>query len=154
KYARYGLIPPAPPANPRVFNPPLPTQEIPQQSADRTDRAFLNELAQLYGFLFYVTPGPAPLSSRVHWGPPKRLSIPQRALSVNMGPVSNIESINFRYDGLHAQRVTYTSQGRSQTVTSPSLARSIPLARDRAEARRLTHLIDDDPQRAEVRAQG
>src|SRR5262249_20712539 len=76
------------------------------------------------------------------------------ALSVNMGPVSNIESINFRYDGLHAQRVTYTSQGRSQTVTSPSLARSIPLARDRAEARRLTHLIDDDPQRAEVRAQG
>jgi hypothetical protein len=35
-----------------------------------------------------------------YWGPPKRASVPQRALTVSMGPQTNVESINFSYNGL------------------------------------------------------
>ena len=72
--------------------------------ADETDRGCIQRLARLYGFLFYVTPGPAPFVNTVHWGPPERLSVPQGALSVNMGPATNVESINFRFDGMRPSR--------------------------------------------------
>lgn len=153
-YARYGLVPPLPPANPQALNPRNPIEEIPQQPANLTDRAYLQELAQQYGFLFYVTPGPLPLASTVHWGPPERLSLPQGALSVNMGPATNVESINFGFDALRPQQVGFTVDKRKRTINSPSLARSIPLASSRAEARRVTYLTDDDSRRAEIRAQG
>jgi hypothetical protein len=35
-----------------------------------------------------------------YWGPPVRSGIPQRALSVNVGPETNVESINFSYNAL------------------------------------------------------
>lgn len=154
-YVKYGLVPPLPPPNPEAFIPPLLLEEIPQQPANLTDRGFLQELARLYGFLFYVTPGPVPLTSTVHWGPPEQLSIPQGALSVNMGPASNVESINFRFDGMSAQQVTFVAGAETNTIKEPSkIARSIPLAKNRAEARRLTFLINDDPRRAKIIAQG
>jgi hypothetical protein len=152
-YAQYGLIPPPPPVNPAALSPANPTDQIRQQPANLTDRAFLKDLADMYGFVFYVTPGPAPLSNRVHWGPPERLSIPQSPLSVKMGPFSNVDSINFRFNALSPERVRYTERGQSATVGSPDPDQGLPLARNAAEPRRLTHLTGFSC-RAATQAQG
>ena len=149
----YGLVPPTMPASPEPMNARSPLEQIDQQPANLTDRAYLTGLAQMYGYVFYITPGPVPGVNRVHWGPPERSSILQPALSLNMGPFSNIESIHFRYDGLAPQRVRYTERGESGMVESRSSSRNLPLARDIAEARRATQLTGSSC-RAHAQAQG
>src|SRR5262249_39444715 len=97
KYAKYGLVPPLPPAMaPQALNPRNALEELTERPANLTDRGYIEYLAQLYGFLFYVTPGPVPSTNTVHWGPPDTLSFPQGALSMNMGPETNVESISFQ----------------------------------------------------------
>ncbi len=155
KYKKYGLnVSPEPPAEPKAFNPPNLQEERPQKPVSMTDRAFLQWLAQDYGFLFYVTPGPLPGKSLVHWGPPEREKKQLDALSVNMGPFSNVESINFHQDGMSAHKVAVNLNKRVSTVTAPSPSRIVPLARDRAEPRRTVFLTCGDPRRMELRAQG
>lgn len=155
KYLQYGLVPPLPPAlNPRALNPRNPLEELTERPANLTDRAYIQELANLYGFLFYVTPGPAPLVNTVHWGPPARLSLPQGTLSVNMGPATNIQSINFRFDAMRPQQVTFMEDESERTLSEPGRTRSIvPLARDTPQAKRKTFLPEGDPSRVEMRAQ-
>jgi hypothetical protein len=152
-YGQYGLIPPTPPENPEALSPLNPIEQIRQQPASMTDRAYLKSLADMYGFVFYIIPGPAPGANTVHWGPPERLSIPQSALSVKMGPFTNVDSINFRFNAMSPQRVRYTERGESGTVSSRGLTRRIPLVRNVAEARRLTHLVGFSC-RAATQAQG
>ena len=53
-------------------------------------------MAQRYSYAFYIAPGPIPLTNTAYWGPPKRLDLPQRALSVNLGSDTNVDSISFR----------------------------------------------------------
>lgn len=101
-YAQFGLIPDVRP--PRSVDVPLPTQRIPVQRG--TDLEYLREMANRFGFVFYVTAGPLPFSNRAYWGPPQRTGIPQRALSVNMGAETNVESISFESSGLEAVRVS------------------------------------------------
>jgi hypothetical protein len=97
QYMQYLLMPPMiiPPTS---LDFPLPTDRIPVQRD--TDLNYLNTLAQRFGHVFYVTPGPAPFQNTAYWGPPVRLGIPQPALSVNMGPQTNVESISFQYNAL------------------------------------------------------
>jgi hypothetical protein len=90
-YAQYGLIPLVIP--PPVIDFALPVERIPVQQ--RTDYSFLLELAGRFGYVFFVTPGPAPMTNVAYWGPPPRFSFPQKALSVNMGPETNVKQINF-----------------------------------------------------------
>lgn len=66
-YAQYGLISPTPPLSPEALQPVNPLEQIRQQPTNMTDRAYLNRLAEMYGFVFYLTPGPAPGVNRVHW---------------------------------------------------------------------------------------
>jgi hypothetical protein len=54
----------------------------------------------MFGYVFYVTPGPVPLTNTAYWGPPVRIGIPQPALSVDMGPGTNVESLSFEYDAM------------------------------------------------------
>ncbi len=96
KYARYGLVPIVIP--PKVIDPPLPIERIPVQNG--TDLGYIEELGKRAGHVFYVTAGPAPFVNQAYWGPPKRLGFPQKALSVNFGPETNVKSINFRHDAL------------------------------------------------------
>lgn len=153
-YAKYGLVPPKPPLNPAALKPANPLEQIFQQPANVTDRAYLISLAEKYGFVFYLTPGPVPGVNSVHWGPPERLSAPQSALSVKMGSFTNVDSINFQFNALGPQSVGYTEQGKSDKVSSPSIDRKIPpLVRNVAEARRSTHLTGFSS-RAAVQAQG
>jgi hypothetical protein len=57
-------------------------------------------MAWCHGYVFYVEPGPALFTNTAYWGPPKRSGDPQSALSVNMGPDTNVSSIQFQYNAL------------------------------------------------------
>ncbi len=139
--AKYGLIPLIRLVDPKLLSPPSPIKKIPQQPAKLTDRAYLQRLADFYGYVFYVKPGPAPLLNTVYWGPPEFLAITQPALSVNMGPASNVTSINFNCDALKPEQVRYTDDKNTiQSVKEPGSSRQISLSRNRLEARKTTHL--------------
>jgi hypothetical protein len=108
---------------PIVFPPfsldvPPPTERIPNQSG-KTDLGYINELAGRYGYVFYVTPGPLLGQNVAYWGPPLRVGFPQPALSVNMGPGSNVEQISFQYDALAPTIVTDVVQINQNNVNLP-----------------------------------
>ncbi|HEY8209184.1 MAG TPA: hypothetical protein VIG99_16960 [Myxococcaceae bacterium] len=96
RYAQYGVTPTVVP--PPSQSPPLPLERIP--SFRGTDYAYLQEMAHRYGYVFYVAPGPVPFFNRAYWGPPQRTGLPQRALSVALGPATNVDSIRFKHNGL------------------------------------------------------
>lgn len=107
-YAKYGLIP-------KVIKPPLvdrPTinERIPVQQG--TDLEYLQKLAQRFDYVFYVTPGPASGKNTAYWGPPMRKTSPQKALTVNMGTYTNVESINFQNNALSPSTVVGWVQDR------------------------------------------
>jgi hypothetical protein len=95
-YAQYGLIPMVLP--PPSVDMPLPIERTPVQQG--TDLAYLQEMADRFGYVFYITPGPAPMTNTAYWGPPIRVGMPQKAISINMGPNSNADIPSFRYDSL------------------------------------------------------
>lgn len=101
KYALYGVVPEVVPALTSLVS--LPIEEIPQQSGN--DRDYLRTLAARNGYVFYVQPGPLPLMSRGYWGPVFRIGVPQKALTVNMGAATNVESINFSYNALAPEQI-------------------------------------------------
>ena len=66
-------------------------------------------LAQKYGHVFYIDPGPEPGVSLAYWGPEFGGFLPtQPALSVNMDAATNVESVNFSYNGLAATQYIAT----------------------------------------------
>ena len=130
-YAQYGLIPVVIP--PASVDMPIPTERTPVQQA--TDLQYLQEMAARFAYVFYITPGPAPLTNTAYWGPPKRLGIPQRALSSNVGPSSNINSILFRHNSLAATTVQGSVQDRRLNTEIPVqtfASTRVPLSREPA----------------------
>lgn len=125
----YGIVPQIMvPSDPLVR--PV-TEQTRSQTSKETDRDFITKLAAKHGFVFYVEPGPTPLANFAYWGPPPRLTLPQPALSVNMGPGSNVETMSFSYNELSPKALTYTkSDGGSETVDTysrrPPLAARVP----------------------------
>jgi hypothetical protein len=95
-YAQYGLIPMIIP--PAALDQPLPIERTPVQQG--TDLEHLRSIGERFGHVFYVEPGPVPGVNTAYWGPPRRIGLPQSALTVGSGPESNVESINFSYNGL------------------------------------------------------
>jgi hypothetical protein len=87
------VIPP-----PQIDFPP-PTEHLPTQPA-MTDLRHITELAGRFGHVFFVTPGLLPGQNIAYWGPPPRADVPQPAISVNVGPSTNAEQINFQYDAM------------------------------------------------------
>jgi hypothetical protein len=93
RYARYGVIPqPAP-----TTDFPLQLERIPRQQ--ETDLAFLVRLAERNGFVFYVEPLTLGVST-AYLGPENRLSLPQPAITIGMGPATNASNLSFSEDGL------------------------------------------------------
>ena len=128
-YAQYGLIPMVIP--PPSIDMPIPTERTPVQQ--QTDLQYLQQMAQRFAYEFYITPGPAPLTNTAYWGPPQRLGIPQKALSVNLGPNSNVNSINFQYNALSPTRMSGRIQDRRLNATVPVetfTSTRVPLARE------------------------
>lgn len=132
-YARYGLVPMVIP--PPSVDVPLPTERIPVQQA--TDLRYLQQMAERFAYVFYVTPGPAPMTNTAYWGPPARVGLPQPALKTNVGPSTNVNRIDFRHDGLapssvegrvQDRRTGRTMPVRSVGTTRPPLSAGSPLA--------------------------
>jgi len=114
-YAQYGLIPLIIP--PAAIDQPLPIDRTPVHTG--TDLEQLKAIGERFGHVFYIEPGPAPGTNFAYWGPPKRAGLPQRALSVNMGPETNVESINFTYNGLAPTIVNDSVQDKDLNITVP-----------------------------------
>ncbi len=114
-YAQYGLIPMVIP--PVMIDPPIPIERIPVQQG--TDLQYLKQIAERHAYVFYITPGPAPLANTAYWGPPVRLGVPQSALTVNMGAESNVESFNVRNNALEPTLVEGKVQDRTTGQTLP-----------------------------------
>jgi hypothetical protein len=115
QYAQYGLIPNLQP--PLLSDVPLPVQRVPTQQG--TDLEMLRTLAQRNGFVFYVRPGVMALTNIAYFGPPNRLDLPQPALAVGLGHHSNVESLEFSYNGLAATRVADIAQDSMTGVRYP-----------------------------------
>jgi hypothetical protein len=100
KYALFGMIPLVIPS--LFLDVPIPVDRIPTHQG--TDLAYLNKMADEVGYVFYVEPGPAPGTNVAYWGPEIKVGVPQPALNVNMDAHTNIESLNFSFNG--ASKVT------------------------------------------------
>lgn len=126
-YVQYGMTPMVIP--PLFLDIPIPIERIPVQTG--TDFEFLTTLAKRFGYVFYVTPGPLPLSNTAYWGPPVRVGIPQKAITVDMGHDTNVDNINFNHDASKAKKVSGKVQDRQLNETFPIetfLSMRIPLA--------------------------
>ena len=116
KYA--ALIGAAPMVIPvRIPDVPLLTDRIPTQAG--TDLAYVQRLAEDNGYVFYLDPTPVPMVNVAYWGPENRLSVPQAALSVNLGPATNVSKLQFRYDALQQQTVLGMLQERHTRAPVP-----------------------------------
>lgn len=94
KYAAFGLIPlPIPLLFPDVS---IPIDKIPAQKG--TDLAYIQELARMVGYVFYIEPGPAPGTNVAYFGPEIKVGVPQPALNVDMDALTNVESLSFSFD--------------------------------------------------------
>jgi phage protein D len=114
-YAQYGLIPKVLP--PPTLDVPLPTDRIPVQQA--TDLQYLLEMAQRFDYVFYVIPGPAPGVNQAYWGPPLRAGLPQKALTFNMGPSSNVSQLDIQNNANAPTTVSGNVQDRSTNQSMP-----------------------------------
>ena len=114
-YAQYGLIPLVIP--PPVIDPPLPIERVPVQQ--QSDYDYLTALARRHGYVFYVIPGPAPGTNTAYWGPPIRVGLPQRAITVNMGPETNATIGDADNDALEPTLVEGRVQDRLTNARVP-----------------------------------
>jgi len=115
KYAMYGLVPLLIP--PFTIDFPLPVERIPVQRG--TDLAYLKKLAERFGYVFYIVPGPVPGVNIAYWGPQVRIGIPKKALSTNLGSETNVESLDFQYDSEAASTYHANIQDRNLNQALP-----------------------------------
>ena len=120
-YAAQGIVAMAIP--PTDMDPPLPTERIPTQHG--TDLAHLTMLAERHGHVTYMIPGPLPGTSTFYWGPPVRVGLPQPAISVDLGPVTNVVAPpRFRVDSLTVTTVEGSVQDPSTGAATPVVAKA------------------------------
>ncbi|MCY1083065.1 hypothetical protein [Archangium lansingense] len=124
EYAMYGIIPMALPTTINLSSDPL---DYTIQQPGITDRAFLNKLAARNGYVFQIIPGPAPMVNTGYFGPPRRIGVPQAALTVNELPVSNVNSLSFSYDALAPTTVVGLVQDSLETDMDIPIAALLPL---------------------------
>jgi hypothetical protein len=154
-YAPYGI---KPQVVKEVF-PYIPPSDLQTNFQQGTDLAYLNQLAQDNGYVFYLDPGPLPGQSTGYWGPEKRKGKPQPALTINSDAASNVEQLTFTFDGSARQDPSALVQDQANRsvsgVMTPELSLIYPpLARKQAPALKQVLLNDtanEDPQ--QVRAQ-
>jgi hypothetical protein len=113
RYAQYGLVPQVTPTT----DVPIMLDRIPRQQ--ETDLALIRRLAQRNGFVFYVEPATFGVNT-AYWGPENRLSLPQPALTLGMGPASNLKSLSFGNDAM-------APVGTTGTFVEPITKTAIPI---------------------------
>jgi hypothetical protein len=83
------------------------------------DWTYLQDLAERHGYVMHIEPGPAPLVNTLYFGPRIRPDLQQKALSVNLGPETNVTAISFAQDALAPERVEASVQDRLTGQTVP-----------------------------------
>ena len=117
KYAQYGIAPKVTPTT----DVPIEIDRVPSQQ--ETDLAYIKRLAERNGFVFYVEPLPLPGTSQAYWGLDNRLGLPQPALTMNMGPQTNLDQpINFHFNALGplAPKVTILDPTTKTAIKIPA----------------------------------
>lgn len=94
KYAVLGILPMVIPSV--LIDVPIPTNSIPSQRG--TDLAYIKELADRVGYVFYLDPGPVPGVNIAYWGPQIKVGVPQPALNLDMDAHTNVDSLSFSFD--------------------------------------------------------
>lgn len=120
RYAPLGIVPTVVP--PPSLDVPNPLERIPVQRG--TDLAYLRTMADRFGYVFHLTPGPVPLVSQAYWGPPVRVGVPQPAITVGSHAHANCARVDVQYDGLGPATVTGTVQDRQLGTTLPVFAKA------------------------------
>ncbi|MEO0643261.1 MAG: hypothetical protein AAFY47_07585 [Pseudomonadota bacterium] len=95
KYIADGIVPKVMP--PQIFEQPNPLETTPVQSC--TDLAYLRRLARDSGHHAVLQPGPAPGTSTFYWGPLPIMGLPQKTLSVDLGPMSDAFGVTITHNG-------------------------------------------------------
>lgn len=95
QYATEGIVPLVLP--PTIFEQPNPVDYTPQQTC--TDFAYLRQLARDHGNHAVLQPGPAPGTTTFYWGPLPIPGLPQKTLSVDVGPMSDAFDVTITHDG-------------------------------------------------------
>lgn len=115
KYAAFGVVPLVIPS---LFpDVPLPVDEIPKHEG--TDLAYVNQLAEDAGYVFYIEPGPAPGMNVAYWGPQIKVGVPQPALNLDMDAHTNVESLSFNYRTAETTLPVVYVQNRETRVPIP-----------------------------------
>lgn len=138
-YMRFGLIPEVAPTP--ASDIAAPTERVPVQTV--SDLKYIQYLALKHAYDFYIVAGPVPFTNRAYWGPPRHLQFPQRALSVNMGPGTNVNSLDFEYNALAPTMVTGEFEGGLEGETLPIYAvfsHRSPMAAKPADVIQLPHI--------------
>ena len=94
KYAVLGIVPIIIPSV--LIDIPIPIDRIPTQKG--TDLDYVRHLAKEAGYVFYLSPGPAPGMSKAYWGPQVKVGPVQPALNADMDAYTNVESLSFKFD--------------------------------------------------------
>jgi hypothetical protein len=115
KYAMFGMIPLVIPSV--TIDVPIPTDRIPTHHG--TDLQYVTQLAQEVGYVFYVEPGPVPGVNKAYWGPEIKVGVPQRALNVNMDAFTNVQSLQFSFDGTQKTMPIVYIQIKESKTTIP-----------------------------------
>jgi hypothetical protein len=137
---------------------PLPvTEQSESQTVSETDLSYIKKLALENGYVFYIEPLGVPMNNIAYWGPPERRLPPQPALSVNMGPGTNVETMSFSYGELSPTRIRYYKADGS-AVTVDRYARTPRLAARVPDPQKLDYLSTDgdgeSDETKQARAQG
>ena len=125
KYLPLGVVPLAlPPLLALIQN---PIDRFMKQ--DGTDYRYLNTLAGKVGAVFYLDPGPTPGASLAYWGPDltKLFGGTQPALSIDFDASSNLDALNFSYDGTLAVNYLVTIVEQNTQIPIPIPLPSIDL---------------------------
>lgn len=91
QYAAFGIIPMVIPSP--FVDVPMVTDYVPVQRG--SDLTYIRSLAEEVGHVFYLKAGPAPGMSIAYWGPPTKVGVPQPALTTDMPPFTNVQSLAF-----------------------------------------------------------
>jgi hypothetical protein len=94
KYALFGVAPMVIPSV--LVDIPIPTVQIARQQG--TDLKHIRRLADMVGYVFYVSPGPAVGSSVAYWGPEIKWGPVQPALAIDADAASNVDSVSFTFN--------------------------------------------------------
>jgi len=106
KYVTYGVIPAVVP--PLQVDVPLITDGWPSKTSFESDLGWIKNAAEEVGYVFYIDPGPVPGTNVAYFGPEIRIGVPQPALNVDMDAETNVETLNFTYDGLAREQPVVT----------------------------------------------